>query len=285
MKVFLFIATSAVVAMTSLVPAISFGQSSQTAKIVSAIEQLEASEDAVFSGRVDSGSDDGLSGGGGVMIVVNAGNDNAKSFSGKFELIVDAKNEEMLICSETALPGLAIYNDGEDTITSTTFRDSEFSTKQMSGDLSQLFDLSNLKKYVERCDKVNVDEVKGSKVYTCELSKRLIRVGSGGPLDMLEANIKRIEGRFKLTKQGELESLEFVVARDNPMARLMSGQGGDRVKVQGGNMDDLAPGMREQLEAQMSADEEVTYILKRKSESSQRSEETLKQMRRLAGDT
>ena len=272
----------AAIAVTNVSPV--FAQADNVAELVSAVEKMASSDAIVFSGTATT--PEPKNGGGmgcrmgGVQVIVAGAGQKLKIFSQPFELTVSPEEYDLLICSKKKLPGIAIYQSGVETITSTAFSDEKFSTDDLGNDLPQIFNMKNLKKYIGKVEDCEVEESDGTTSYSCNLSKRFIRnFGNAGPQGMFTASIKRIEAKFQVDGEGEVANISIKVIRENPMAKIM--EMGGAMKVEG-DMDALSPEMKAQVEARLGGNDIVVqFDLKRESEASSRTKEVMEEMRSL----
>ena len=74
--------------------------------------------------------------------------------------------------------------------------------------------------------------------------------------------------------------MKISVTRENPMASLMRRNGRDGVEVRG-NLKDLPPEVREELEKRLANGSVIHYDLKRKDTASERTQTIMKEMGEL----
>jgi hypothetical protein len=240
MKRFLIL-TSVSIALTCS-PLRANEQSDAAAKeaLVSALKKMSQNEELVFRGSVSKKAkqvgpttSDGMT----VMVVQKVAGSDPATWHGDLEVWQNAKGETV-ITSQKQLPGFGILDDGSRALTSMTFEEKPFSLSQLGGELPQLLNWERLGTIVENAEKIQQETKDGSTVFSCELSKRLIRVSSTGIGAIMAPKILRIEGTFTLNKQGNLAALEFQVVRNDPLAEMLRGGAlsGAEIKVDGGKI-------------------------------------------------
>ena len=253
-----------------------------TDAVVNAIEKMQAAEQVVFTGtaKVPSDTDDG--GAGGVKIIIAGAAQKKPIFSDQFELSFSPEDETLLICSEKALPGVVIYQQGDKVIKRTTFGDEAFSVSDLAGDLPQLFDFESLKKFVAKAEQSDTEEVDGVATYSYSLSKRLIRDADGvGPAAIMNPKVKAIDATFSVDSKGELAGVSLTVTRENPMAKLMMSRGG----IKGADLEGMAPEMKAKVQKQLGgSDLVVQYDLERNSKPAERTQAMMKEMKSLIAE-
>ena len=155
-----------------------------------------------------------------------------KDFRGNFEIASQPNSEEFAIVStDDNLPTIAVYDNGQDTYQSISFRGESVSAGLLLSDLSQLINRKSLLKFIGRAKGIKkTTEDSGETVYTCPLSKRILR---DSPTDLMAVNgkVKSVEATVTV-KDGLIGQIKFSVTRFNLFAQTTNASSDAQPRVQ-----------------------------------------------------
>ncbi len=182
-----------------------------------ALERLDQG-DVLLHGKVTRIEPEAGMGGGAVIMIGGAGAGGAP-FSGPIEILRSAGRDTVIVSRE-ALPGFALFDDGDRILTAATYEEEPLDLGPVTQDLSGLLDLAAVRKSLAKVDlAVEQDQETGATTLSCELPKRLIR-GASGMAAFMAPQVLRIEAAFRLDGAALLTGLTLRVVRSDPMADM-----------------------------------------------------------------
>ncbi|MEO0481392.1 MAG: hypothetical protein AAF196_18130 [Planctomycetota bacterium] len=187
-----------------------------------------------FDGQVSIKEPEGQGGMDGMMMM--PGVEDGESFTGGVMLHRTA-DDELLMMSESALPGLRLYQKGSKSLVNTTTKAGEpLSLDSLTGDLRPLFRPNRLLKWSEEralwkevTEGPEVAEVNeaGGRILKAKLPESLVTPPGGDDFGMgmeimnpFEATVMRAELIVAVTAEGKLQGLRLSVVRSDPAAAM-----------------------------------------------------------------
>ena len=167
---------------------------------------------------------------GGAIAVLAGGGQSVKPYRGEFNLWL-TPDEEFVLTSQKSLPGIQVYDDGDEVVTYSKYRDTPIGAGSLASELPKLANLREMKRWIRRAKSIEIvkkatEENGGDATYRFEIPRRIISANKadGGLHGLLAGmqltKIMRIYADVSLNGEGALTDISFSIVRSSLESRM-----------------------------------------------------------------